>query len=277
MPKFELNPKALAAWNPHIKVAAEQSVNTITMFGVVGDSYDYWGETNKGITLARVDAALRSIGDNEVVVYINSPGGDMFEGIAIYNRLREHSQKVTIKVIGLAASAASIIAMAGAERLIAKSAFLMIHNCWSNFVGNRNDLRDIADQLEEFDISMRDVYIDVSGMSESEVTDLMDKESYLSGSSAVQKSLMTGVLQAEEIATDTAPASQAQAFQNINAALAEGGVPYNQRLKMLAAIKDNFWGQESEISLHPTTKQKSSNAAAELFMSFSDGLKSLAF
>ncbi|WP_233358246.1 ATP-dependent Clp protease proteolytic subunit, partial [Vibrio cholerae] len=69
----------------------------------------------------------------------------MWEGIAIHNRLQEHSQEVTIKVIGIAASGASIIAMASKNRQIATSAFLMIHNCWTYLAGNRHFLREIAD------------------------------------------------------------------------------------------------------------------------------------
>jgi ATP-dependent Clp protease protease subunit len=84
------------------------------MYDVIGE--DFW--SGGGVTVNRVDAALRQIGNQDVEVHINSPGGDMFEGIAIYNRLLEHPGKVTVKVLGLAASAASIIAMAGEEVLI---------------------------------------------------------------------------------------------------------------------------------------------------------------
>ena len=236
MPRFELNPQALASWNPSIKAAVAEQSNSITMYGVIGDSYSsYYGE---GVTLSRVDAALRSIGDNEVDVYINSPGGDMFEGIAIYNRLREHPKKVTVKVIGLAASAASIIAMAGEERLIAKSAFLMIHNCWSYFVGNRHELRSIADQLEEFDTSMRDVYIDTSGTPEKDIEEMMDREAYLSGRSSVDKSFMTGYLSADEITTEATPEdNQTNALKALDVALSKSGMPRSERRKLLADLK----------------------------------------
>ncbi|MDY0186187.1 MAG: Clp protease ClpP [Desulfuromonadaceae bacterium] len=236
MPRFELNPQALASWNPSIKAAAAEQSNSITMYGVIGDSYSsYYGE---GVTLSRVDAALRSIGDNEVDVYINSPGGDMFEGIAIYNRLREHPKKVTVKVIGLAASAASIIAMAGEDRLIAKSAFLMIHNCWSYFVGNRHELRSIADQLEEFDTSMRDVYIDTSGTPEKDIEEMMDREAYLSGRSSVDKSFMTGYLSADEITTEATPEdTQTNALKALDVALSKSGMPRSERRKLLADLK----------------------------------------
>ncbi|MFT2622165.1 head maturation protease, ClpP-related, partial [Escherichia coli] len=74
----------------------------------------------------------------------NSPGGDMFEGLAIYNLLREHEGEVNVKVLGLAASAGSVIAMAGDTVQIARAGFLMIHNAWVVAMGNRNDLRELA-------------------------------------------------------------------------------------------------------------------------------------
>jgi len=106
--RSEMSPRALDKWNPAIQAAVENTSETITIYGVIGE--DWYGE---GVTVKRIDAALRAIGDREVTVYINSPGGDMFEGIAIYNRLREHKQKVTTKVLGMAASAASVIYLAG--------------------------------------------------------------------------------------------------------------------------------------------------------------------
>ncbi|TKA83994.1 Clp protease ClpP, partial [Sulfitobacter sp. 15WGC] len=73
------------------------------------------GDYGDGVTSKRIAGALRSIGERDVRVDINSPGGDFFEGVAIYNMLREHKAKVTVNVLGLAASAASVIAMAGDE------------------------------------------------------------------------------------------------------------------------------------------------------------------
>ncbi|THD41003.1 Clp protease ClpP, partial [Enterobacteriaceae bacterium ML5] len=134
----ELSPAALDRWDGGIK-AANSNDNTISIFDVIGS--DYWGE---GVTANRIAGALRSMNGEDVTVSINSPGGDMFEGLAIYNQLREYSGKVTVKVLGIAASAASIIAMAGDEVQIGRGAFLMIHNCWVVAVGNRLDLARAA-------------------------------------------------------------------------------------------------------------------------------------
>ncbi|MGL4417447.1 MAG: head maturation protease, ClpP-related, partial [Plesiomonas shigelloides] len=142
----ELSPMAMERWNSSLQAAASDDENTISILDVIGA--DYWGE---GMTAKRMAGLLRAMGGADVVVNINSPGGDMFEGLAIYNQLREYSGRVTVKVIGIAASAASIIAMAADELQIGRAAFLMIHNCWVAAVGNRHDLARVAQDMEPFD------------------------------------------------------------------------------------------------------------------------------
>jgi ATP-dependent protease ClpP protease subunit len=138
--------------------------NVITMMEIIGE--DFW--TGGGVTAKKVAAQLRAIGDRPVEVQINSPGGDMFEGIAIYNVLREHPQPITVKVMGMAASAASIIAMAGDSIEIGAASFLMIHNCWVVAVGNRHDMAETAAFLEPFDTAMAGVYAERSGLRRQE-------------------------------------------------------------------------------------------------------------
>ena len=231
--RCELSPRALDMWNPDLRAALESGTDTITMYGIIGE--DWYGE---GVTLKRVDAALRSIGDKPVTVYINSPGGDMFEGIAIYNRLIEHSQEVTIKVLGLAASAASVIAMAGAKREVAKTAFLMIHNCWTYFAGNRHAIRELADTMEEFDRAMIGLYADTSGQDEKTVEQMLDAETYMNGANAVEKGFATGLISASEVQeTPDDEQAKAHASRKLDAALAKSGMPRSERRKLISEIK----------------------------------------
>lgn len=148
--KRDLPSAAMERWNGGIK-AAKPDENSISVFDVIGS--DYWGD---GETASRIAGALRSMNGADVTVNINSPGGDMFEGLAIYNLLREYEGKVTVKVLGLAASAASIIAMAGDDIQIGRGAFLMTHNCWVYAMGNRHDLEQIAADMAPFDKAMGD-------------------------------------------------------------------------------------------------------------------------
>lgn len=171
---------------------------TITMFDVVGE--DFW--SGGGVTAKKVAAQLRAIGDRPVTVQINSPGGDMFEGIAIYNVLREHPQPITVQVMGMAASAASIIAMAGDTIEIGAASFLMIHNCWVLAMGNRNDMREVADYLEPFDAAMVSLYAQRSGGDEAQIANWMDRETYMSGAQAIERGFADALLPADAMKVD---------------------------------------------------------------------------
>lgn len=234
--RSEMSPRALDKWNPAIQAAIENTSDTITVYGVIGE--DWYGE---GVTLKRIDAALRAIGERDVTVYINSPGGDMFEGIAIYNRLKEHSHKVTTKVLGMAASAASIIYLAGSDRQVASSAFLMIHNCWTFLAGNRHYLRDVADDMQEFDAAMADLYAETSGQGADDIAELMDDETFIRGKRAVELGLATGVLLSTEITErETDESTQSNALKAMDVALAKAGMPRSERRELLANFKSGM-------------------------------------
>lgn len=177
--------------------ALERGDNVITMFDIIGE--DFW--SGGGVTAKKVAAQLRAIA-GPVEVQINSPGGDMFEGIAIYNVLREHPHDVTVKVMGMAASAASIIAMAGDTVEIGAASFLMIHNCWVLAMGNRHDMRETADFLEPFDGAMVDVYAARSAQKAEDISRWMDAETFMSGSQAIERGFADALLAADKIITD---------------------------------------------------------------------------
>lgn len=224
----DLPSSAMDRWNGSIK-AAKSDDNSISVFDVIGA--DWYGD---GVTASRIAAALRSIGGADVTVNINSPGGDMFEGLAIYNLLREYEGKVTVKVLGLAASAASIIAMAGDEVQIGRGAFLMIHNCWVYAMGNRHDLQQIAADMVPFDKSMNDIYSARTGLDAATIDAMMDAETYIGGSDAVEKGFADRLLSADEIADgDDSPAA---ALRKLDAMLAKTDAPRSERRKLLKAL-----------------------------------------
>lgn len=178
--------------------ALERGDNVITMFDMIGE--DFW--SGGGITAKSVASQLRAIGDRPVEVQINSPGGDMFEGIAIYNVLREHSQAVTVKIMGMAASAASIIAMAGDTVEIGAASFIMIHNCWVFAIGNRHDMAEMAEWLQPFDAAMADVYAARTGQKAQDVAKWMDAETFMSGAQAIERGFADALLSADKLTTD---------------------------------------------------------------------------
>ena len=224
----ETLPSALDRWDGGIKAAAADD-NSISVFDVIGQ--DYWGE---GVTAKRIAGALRAMNGADVTVNINSPGGDMFEGLAIYNLLREYEGRVTVKVLGIAASAASIIAMAGDDIQIGRGAFLMIHNCWVYAMGNRHDFAELAQSLEPFDTAMADIYAARSGLDMAAVQKLMDAESYIGGSDAVAKGLADSLLSADAVSDgDESPAA---ALRKLDALLAKTNTPRSERRKLIKAL-----------------------------------------
>ncbi|GLK78031.1 ATP-dependent Clp protease proteolytic subunit [Methylopila jiangsuensis] len=178
--------------------AVERGDNVITMFDVIGE--DFW--SGGGVTAKKVTAQLRAIGDRPVEVQINSPGGDMFEGIAIFNVLREHPQQVTVKVMGMAASAASIIAMAGDRIEIGSASFIMIHNCWVLAIGNRHDMQETSEWLEPFDQAMVDLYASRTGQTTQDIAKWMDAETYMSGTMAIERGFADELLASDQTTTD---------------------------------------------------------------------------
>lgn len=229
--RFDLSPRALDRWNPGIQAAASDD-NTISVFDVIGQ--DFW--TGEGVTAKRIAGALRAIGDNDVVVNVNSPGGDMFEGLAIYNLLREHQGHVTVKILGVAASAASIIAMAGDEVQIARAGFLMIHNAWTYAAGNRHDFRAYADYLEPFDASMADIYVARSGQDLKAIEKMMDGETWIGGSKAIDQGFADSLLASDEVqAGEEKPA--ALAVRRVENALRASGMPRSEAMRLISDFK----------------------------------------
>ena len=228
-------PSALAKWSP-VQAAASESDNTISILDVIGQ--DWW--SGEGVTSKRIAGALRAIGpDKDVVVNINSPGGDMFEGIAIYNQLREHKGKVTVNVLGMAASAASIITMAADEIRIGRPSFLMIHNCWSITVGNRFDHAAAAEQMAPFDAAMADVYHARTGVPVAEIETLMNKETWIGGSAAVEKGWADALMGDDEIGeSDTK--TKAAAVRRMEAALRASGMSRTDAQTLLSDFKSSL-------------------------------------
>jgi ATP-dependent protease ClpP protease subunit len=221
---------ALARWAGGPQAAEADDPNTVSIFDVIGQ--DPW--TGGGFTAKRMSAALRSIGPKPVSVAINSPGGDFFEGLAIYNLLREHPAKVNVRVMGLAASAASVIAMAGDEIAMGMGSFLMIHNAWAVVIGNRHDLGEASTVLEQFDAAMADIYAARSGMDAKAIAKLMDAESFIGAGDAVAKGFADTVTNEPAGASASGEArSEVGARRRLDALLAQQGLPRSERRRLL--------------------------------------------
>lgn len=125
-------------------------------------------------------------GEGDITVWINSPGGDVFAAAQIYNMLMDYKGNVTVKIDGLAASAASVIAMAGTEVQMSPVAMMMIHNPATIAIGDSSEMQKAIDMLDEVKESIMNAYEIKTGLSRSRISHLMDAESWFNAKKAVE-------------------------------------------------------------------------------------------
>ena len=170
------------------------------------DGIDWWSDDKtKGSRQFRRDLAQCG----PVTVYINSPGGDVFAGAEMYSALMEHPHKVTVKIMGIAASAASLVAMAGDQVLISPVGYLMIHDPWSFVMGNAREMEHEAQVLREIGEAIAQAYQKKTGMSLEEIKDLLAAETYMNAQSAIEHGFCDGLWEEDRSAFSeaTAPAA----------------------------------------------------------------------
>lgn len=229
--------KALEKWQPEVCALVNEDKDgpfVIDILDVIGENWD-----GSGVSARKIGALLRNAAEREVVVNINSPGGDFFEGLAIYNMLRSHKGDVTVRVVGLAASAASVIAMAGDRIEIARAGFLMIHNAWVFAIGDRHDLTTTAGQLGAFDEVMADLYALRANIDMTEIGQLMDRETWISGRAAIERGFADDLLPADVIGINEqarAEAPRVKSLAKIDAAMARAGMPRSERRSLIKEI-----------------------------------------
>lgn len=226
--------KAFDRWSGGMAFNAAANGTVIDILDVIGT--DTW--TGEGINTAYVIDRLRGAGD--VTVNINSPGGDYFEGAAIYELLRGHSGAVTVNILGIAASAASIIAMAGDEIRIGQTGFIMIHNCWGVCIGDRHDMTAVATTQEQIDLAIGSVYVDRTKQSDADIAQMMDDETWLAGKTAVEKGFADALLPPGAVGSNAQAAQKQQpimAQRRMDSILAHQGVTRAERRRMFNEIK----------------------------------------
>lgn len=136
-------------------------------------------------------------GDGDITVWINSPGGDCVAAAQIYNMLVDYSGNVTVKIDGMAASAASVIAMAGNEVLMSPVSMLMIHNPATIAMGDHNEMQKAIDMLSEVKESIMNAYAIKTGLSRAKLSHLMESETWMNANKAVELGFADGVLERE--------------------------------------------------------------------------------
>jgi ATP-dependent Clp endopeptidase proteolytic subunit ClpP len=144
--------------------------------------YPEWGMTAKNFI-----SALQSVTAETIHLHINSPGGDVFEGNAIFNALKNSGKTIITFIDGLAASMASLIALTGSKVYMAENAIFMIHNPWTCSCGDENDLGKAIEMLQKIKSSMINVYTAKTGKSSDEISTMMDDETWLDATEAIEQ------------------------------------------------------------------------------------------
>lgn len=153
---------------------------------------DYWD--GSGVTAKSVKQQIDQAGlFSSIRVRINSPGGDAFEGVAIGNLLKSTGKPVNTIIDGIAASAASIIAMAGSTITMPPNAMMMIHKAWSFAMGNSDDLRKSAATLDQVDGAIAQTYVDRTGKPMADVMDMMTAETWMSAQKCLDEGFCTTI------------------------------------------------------------------------------------
>jgi ATP-dependent Clp protease, protease subunit len=209
-----------------------------------------------GIGPKEFKASLDSVkGAKTIKLLVNSPGGSVFDGMAIYNMLSQHRDRLDIEVVGLAASIASIIALAGRSLTMAEGSYFMIHNPLTVMVGNAEELRKTAALLDKMKEDFLNIYESVSVMPRDEIAKAMDDETWLTAGEAVDAGFATHTKDYGEIAATVKPKGVAEGFKHLpegvkiidekitnprelERLLRDAGVSRKQAVAIVAAAKD---------------------------------------
>lgn len=246
-----------------IKQSASPEVLEVYIYGdVEGDRYDWWsGQIIESETSANHfrETLAEHADAKQINIYINSYGGSVFEGTAIFSQLKRHPAQKTAYIDGFACSIASVIAMAADKVVMPKNAMMMIHNAWMVAMGNSSELRKAADDLEQINKGNRQAYLMKAGdkLTEEKLIELLDAETWLTAEDCVELGLADEY--AEQDADLTGAAEKLQKMNlNIDQQLKLHKSIAAQLRQMLEPIKepDEEPAQENSKPEEPETPEE---------------------
>ncbi|WP_139905621.1 head maturation protease, ClpP-related [Clostridium thermarum] len=153
-----------------------------------------WEWQDSDVSSYTLSKEIEGLDVDTINVYINSYGGEVAEGLAIYNALKRHKAKIKTFCDGFAASIASVIFMAGDERIMSNASLLFIHNAWTYAAGNANELRKTADDLETMTQASINTYMQHVNISEEELKEMLDNETWISPQDALSMGFATAIV-----------------------------------------------------------------------------------
>lgn len=169
-----------------INNSASEDSAEVLIYDVIGWPFNDAGE------LVRT---IKDLGGKDITVRINSPGGDVFDGLALFNAIDMYSGRVITRIEGLAASMASIVAIGGDEVQSHANAMMMIHEPWTYMAGNQHDMREVADILEKISGNMLDIYYGKAGNGKRELKQMMREETWLTAKEAKENRLIDTIIE----------------------------------------------------------------------------------
>lgn len=177
--------------NKYFMAVQEGVVLNITIYGDI-TSWEWLESDVSSYTLSKL---IQESNAKEIVVCINSYGGEVAEGLAIYNALRNHQAKVITRCDGFACSAASVVFMAGDERIMNEASLLMIHNAWTYASGNAEELRKQADDLDTISATVAKAYMSRINITEEKLQEMLDAEKWITPDEALEMGFASSIVE----------------------------------------------------------------------------------
>lgn len=199
----------------HLRLNIDDAASSAELF-IYGEIGGWWGD---GPDTEQTIKDLSQLDVNELVVRVNSPGGVVFDGVAIYNAIANHKANVIVHVEGIAASIASVIAMAGDKIMIGEAANIMIHKPWSFVVGDSSTMRKEADVLDTLEGGLVDIYAARTGAKREDIASWLEAETWFRGQAAVDSGFADEVIPAKTKKSNAARSTVYAMFRNAPADL----------------------------------------------------------
>ena len=201
-------------------------------------------------------------GEGDITVWINSPGGDVFAAAQIYNMLMDYKGNVTVKIDGLAASAASVIAMAGTKVQMSPVAMMMIHNPATIAIGDTAEMKKAIEMLDEVKESIINAYVLKTGLSRAKLSHLMDSETWMNANKAVELGFADGVLTRDGAETENSEVKMEDTVEAVMFSRKAVNNALQNKLSAKFGKKKTTVVQQSEIPA-PETNERNVDALLE--------------
>lgn len=233
--------------------------------GIV-DVYIFDEIGNFGVSAQSFIEEIKSHKGSPMNIHVNCVGGDVFEGMAIYNVIKKRSAKTTVYIEGIAASMGSVIALAADRVIMAENSLFMIHNAWGGATGEARDMMKTAKLLEKISGEIADIYTKKTGMPYDKVKDMMDEETWLSAEEAYDLGFVDSISDAIKVAAKY----DVSKFKNITSEEISSKLSINQNSKKMTDELKNWFNAKVEDIIKSVKAEKSETEAEEVVVNVAD-------